>query len=351
MATGGDVLLDIALKEEQESESVRKKREALRKKKQKSSKRKPAEEPPSPERLAAQKRALAKRKAAQKRAAEEKKRAAQKFGTWLPDIRQHVINPQKLRLKPGSVEKQFELVDVGCSAQGVIVVSLAKKPALTLFSKPQGTSDELRQEVRKHLEADKKKDELPALKHEFFDAEAVKNFKVVQPVVYLHESMFAGVPVFGEGRIVVCLPPKPDSLEQRFLAFWLSEFRRFSAALEKYFQIKDLGILEGVPLSDPILDLKCHYSEEPLKVLDPDAAKLYEADPNIKLELAGWRCEGCGLVISEDARRKEKIGGLKGKAIAKAKCPKCEKQFGNTSLFKLAQPEKKPAEEASSESQ
>ena len=348
VATGGDVLLDIALKEEQESESVRKRREAQRKKKRKSSKGRPGEEPPSPERLAAQKRALAKRQAAQKRAAEKKKKAEQKYGTWLPDIRQHTINPQKLRLKPGSVEKQFDLVDVGCSAQGVIVVSLAKKPALTLFSKPKGTSEEVRQEVRAHLEADKKKDELPAPKHDFFDAEAVKKFKVVQPVVYVHESMFAGVPVFGEGRIVVCLPLKPGSPDQRFLAFWLSEFRQFSAALESYFQIKDLGILEGVPLTDPLLDLKCHYSEQPLKVLDPDAAKLYEADPNIKLELAGWRCEGCGLVISEEARRKEKIGGLKGKAIAKAKCPKCEKKFGKTSLFQLAEPEKKPAEEQSS---
>ena len=349
MATGGDVLLDIALTEEKESAGVRQKQEAQRKKTQKGSKRKSTGEPPSPERLAAQKRALAKRKAAQKRAAEQKKKAEEKW-SWLLDVRQHAINPQKLRLKPGSVEKQFEHVDVGCSAQGVIVISFAKKPALTLF-KPKTNPDDLRKEVREHLEADKKKDELPAPKHEFFDAEAVKQFKVVQPVVYVHESMFAGVPVFGEGRIVICLPLKPGSPEQRFLAFWLSEFRVFSKALEKYFEIKDLGILEGVPLTDPILDLKCHYSEEPLKVLDPDAAKLYEADPNIKLELAGWRCEGCGLVVGEEARRKEKIGGLKGKTIAKAKCPKCEKKFGNTQLFKLAEPETKPAEEESAKSE
>jgi hypothetical protein len=231
---------------------------------------------------------------------------------------------------------------VGCSAGGVIVASLAKKGGL--FGKPKSKPEETREEVRGHLESDKPLKDVPAPKHQFLEGEQLGQLKVVQPVVYVHESMFAGIAVFGEGRIAVRLPVSADSPEQQFLSFWLTEFRQFSAALDKYFQIKDLGILEGVPLTDPLLDLQCHYAETPLKVLDPEVLKFYQGDPSIKLELAGRRCEGCGLAVSEEARRKEKIGGLNGKAIAKHKCPKCEKKFGSISLFKLVEEEKKTPE-------
>lgn len=353
VATGGDVLLDIALREEAEREKVRKRREAAIKQKQARRKGGKAEagagagssqESPSPERLAAQKKALARRKAA-KRKAEEKKK---KFGVWLSDVRLHKVNPQKMKLKPGCEEKQFEPVDVGCSSAGVIVVSLAKKPAFALFSKSKSDPEETRKEVRAHLETEKAIKDVPAPEHEFLEGDAIGQIKVVQPAAYVHESMFAGVPVFGEGRIAVRLPVQSDSPEHRFLSFWLTEFRKFSQAMEKLLGIKDLGHLEGVPLTDPVLDLSCQYSEEALKAIDPEAIKFFEADPEIKLELIGRRCEGCGIAISEDARRKEKIGGLNGKSIAKAKCPKCEKKFGSISLFKVGESEsdKKSAESA-----
>lgn len=347
VATGGDVLLDIALREEEEAEKRRKKREA---KLQRHQKKKKGQRPdqggtPSPERLAAQKKVLARQKAAKRRAAAQKRKAQQKYGVWLTDVRDHAINPQKLKLKPGSVEKQFEPVDVGLSAEGLIVVSLMKKPAITLFSKPKSDPQETRQQVREHLEADKAKMDLPAASHRFFEKEKIDQVKVVQPVVYVHESMFAGVPIFGEGRIAVRLPQSAEESTQHFLSFRLTEFRKFSQAMERYFEIKDFGLLDGVPLTDPILELECHYSEEPIKAIDPDTLKFYNADADLKLELAGRRCENCGLVIGEEARRKEKIGGLNGKSIAKAKCPKCEKKFGTISLFRLAGEKKASPEE------
>ena len=347
VATGGDVLLDIALKEEAEAEKTRKRREAEIKRRRQKRKQDRAAKPgdadaPSPERLAAQKKALSRRKSAKMRA--DKTKAEPTFGLWLSDVHLHKLNPQKLKLKPGSEEKQFELVDMGCSSSGVVVASLTKKPGFTLFGKPKSDPAETRKEVRAHLEEGKDVKELPAPEHDFFEGEALGQIKVVQPVVYVHESMFAGVPVFGEGRIAVRLPVKADVNEQRFLSFWLTDFRKFSQALEQMLGIKDLGHLEGVPLTDPILDLSCHYSEAPLTAIDPEVLKFYQADPGITLELIGRRCEGCGLAVSEDARRKEKIGGLKGNAIAKAKCPKCEKKFGSISLFQIAGADKKPAE-------
>jgi len=352
VATGGDVLLDIALTEEKESEKVRKRRAALARKKQKQRKqrggKKAGKGDASPERLAAQKKALARRKAAKKRAA-DKPKAEPKYGLWLDDVRKHRVNPQKLKLKPGSEENQFEPVDVGVGSAGVVAVSLAKKPGLTLFQKSKSSPEETRKEIREHLEAEKPMEELPAPSHEFIDKETAGQFKVVQPAAYAHESMFAGVPVFGEGRIAVRLPVASDASEHRILSFWLTEFRQFSQALEQRFSIKDFGHLEGVPLTDPILDLQCHYSENPLKPIDPEYLKFYEADPAIELELIGRRCEGCGLAVSEEARRKEKIGGLRGKSIAKAKCPKCEKKFGSTSLYQVAGADKNTGDDAASE--
>ena len=52
----------------------------------------------------------------------------------------------------------------------------------------------------------------------------------------------------------------------------------------------------------------------------------------------GWRCSGCKLVVSEDARKKEKIGGSAGRGIAKAKCPKCKQPFGNNPLYTYTPP-------------
>ena len=55
---------------------------------------------------------------------------------------------------------------------------------------------------------------------------------------------------------------------------------------------------------------------------------LYLADPALNAVIGGYRCQGCGLVVSEDGRKKEKLGGANAKGLAKAKCPKCGEKFG-----------------------
>ena len=64
----------------------------------------------------------------------------------------------------------------------------------------------------------------------------------------------------------------------------------------------------------------------------------YQADPTFTLEVTGWRCAGCKIVVSEAARAEAKLGGANGKGIAKAKCPKCTQKMGNQPLYQL--PEK-----------
>jgi hypothetical protein len=172
-------------------------------------------------------------------------------------------------------------------------------------------------------------------------------FRVAQPSVSHTESMFAGVPVFGEGKIAVRLPKIDESADPQFLSFWLSEFRKFAAILDEFYGIKKFGEDSGIPLEDVLTERVCHFSEEHLNYLEQ--IDFYQRDPGYKLKLIGRRCQGCGLVVSEESRKKEKIGGKNGKGIAKAKCPKCEKPFGDISLFAFDDtPATKPADSPAS---
>ena len=85
-----------------------------------------------------------------------------------------------------------------------------------------------------------------------------------------------------------------------------------------------LAILEGWP------------KNQPLRILEN--IDFYKGDPGFKLKVIGYKCAGCGLVVSEDSREKEKIGGKDAKKIAKAACPKCKKPFGNLPQYVLDVP-------------
>jgi hypothetical protein len=38
------------------------------------------------------------------------------------------------------------------------------------------------------------------------------------------------------------------------------------------------------------------------------------------------------LIVSEDSRKKEKVGGKSPDSVAKSKCPKCKQKMGNHQL-------------------
>jgi DNA-directed RNA polymerase subunit RPC12/RpoP len=71
----------------------------------------------------------------------------------------------------------------------------------------------------------------------------------------------------------------------------------------------------------------------------------YQQDSGFELELSGYRCTACGAVVSEEGRKKNKLGGANGSGIAKAKCPKCSGKMGEDKLFRLKKTGEKPAAE------
>lgn len=363
VATGGDVLLDVALKEEQESAVRRMERAKVRAEKRKIARpgftfvfcphghrmevpeknrgrwgrcpkcREPFHVPETPWReAAAQDEESAEAAEAKTSKPEESEVTAGAYTRWMPEVRWHVVNPEKLKLKAGSLVDDFDQRDLGFSPEMMLVLLLLKKGGFFGSVDPK-KKDEAREAMLEHLRADKGLDKLPVAEQESFDLEKIEKIRVVSPVPEGDEPMFMGVPVFGEGRIWVRVPGEKGASEMKLASLHLSEFRRFVRILEDLYGVGDLTEGLDVPMTDEFTELKCHYSDEKLYVLED--VTYHQVDPAIKLQLVGRKCQECGLVVSEDSRKKEKIGGASGKGIAKAKCPKCEKKFGDISLFSI----------------
>ncbi|MEQ8856224.1 hypothetical protein [Gimesia sp.] len=266
---------------------------------------------------------------------------------WFQNLKLHAVDPTKLKLKPNSLEKTFTTVDVAISPERMLLLGLVKAGLLGGGSKDK--QDQARIEIAQHLREEKDDAEIPAASVQTLSADQISKLKVVFPTMYDHESIFAGVPVFGKGRIAIALPKQEDSKENQYLTFSLTEYRKFAEALQELHSVGDLGPDSGIPLTDETRQVTCHYSEEQFEALENENLEFYEADPEIELTLVGRQCQGCQLIVSEDSRKKERIGGKTGKAIAKAKCPKCSEKFGNISLWQIKQadaPTEEPQEEA-----
>lgn len=255
--------------------------------------------------------------------------AAGKFTRWMKDAHIHPLDPTKLKLKPGSLESTFETQDLAFGLDGLLLLTLSKKGGL--FGGGDKKKPEVRDAAVAHLAAGKPLSELQVASQRLFGPDTIKQIQVVQPVIYAHESMFAGIPVFGNHRIAVRLPKPSEGTELLFASFWLSEFREFAKQMDEVFGVQGFGEDVGIPLVDKLTEHKCHYTEQTFQALDN--ADYHQADPNLKLAIVGRKCEGCGLVVSEDGRKKEKLGGADGKGIAKAKCPKCQKKFGTFAFY------------------
>ena len=259
---------------------------------------------------------------------------------WLRDVRLHAVKPAKARRKPGGHEKDFQPADLAFSkTAGLLAVSLTVKPAGLMAKKKK--PEEVRTEVAAGLVAGKPAAELPCETRLAYEPATLGKLVVESPPAYEHESTFAGVPVFGEGRIAVKLSQGPQPDELHFVSLTLSQYRRLKNLLAGLFDQPGLGLGCPIPEADETATVECHYSETSLAILRQPA--FYLSDPELPLDTVGYRCESCGLIVGEESRRKEKIGGLDGKKLAGAKCPKCKGKFGESRLYALAaKPETPP---------
>ena len=277
----------------------------------------------------------------------EKSKSSDIKVAWLNEVRLHVIQPTDVTLKPGSLEKTFDSVDLGFHESGLHVIQAAPPAKKSFFSKATDgppSVDEQRKLVREHVAKTGAIADLPFGELFSVPSEQISNIRLIQPVKEAHASMFAGVPVFGDGQIAIYLPlPLPDN-QQAFLSFPISMHRKIAEQLKSLFKF-DVGAEDnGVPASEEFDTLRCHLTEMPVRSLKN--VVYYENDPAFELELSGHVCTMCGIAITEDARAKKKLGGAAGKGIAKAKCPKCSNKFGDQKAWNVAKaPDDEQAEE------
>ena len=157
--------------------------------------------------------------------------------------------------------------------------------------------------------------------------------------------MFAGVPVFGDGRIAIFLPiPSEDGL-QAYCSQGLTTFRKLHEVLKTNFRLELPATENGVPDAERSDSLNCFINQS--RVESVRNLSYYRQDPAFELELSGYRCKSCTAVISEEGRKKNKLGGANGKGIAKAKCPKCSGKMGEELLYRI---KKSPVADAAGQS-
>jgi hypothetical protein len=267
----------------------------------------------------------------------EASRDPAKLDRHFPAMHVHLVEPTKLKIKQGSLAKTFEELDLCFGQDGLAMVSLAKKGMRG--PKPE----QIRKELIEHLENDLKLKNVPGDLRHLFDIEELRQLATVHPTAYAHESIFGGINVFGPGMIAVRLPGR-EAGKLEFVSMSLSVFRRFRQQLLEQCGHELKFEADLIPLEETTTPALCHYTDKPIRYLGN--IELYENDPEFTLELVGWKCQACGLTVSEDGRKKENIGGKNGKAIAKAKCPKCSNPFGRNPLYALQQeaPAKSEAE-------
>jgi uncharacterized protein with PIN domain len=251
------------------------------------------------------------------------------FEHWIEDIRLHRVNPLKLKLKKDSVAADYSTTDIAASPNGVLLSVVFSGGGSFRAGKEAKQKPENRKSVRDHLSAGLPVADLPVAPHYEMQRDELQILKIIQPTMPGEESMFADVPVFGEGRIVVRTPAADSPTERAYLSFSLSQFRRFVQTLEEVLGLTGFGEGTIIPLTDDITEMTCHYSDQVLRVLPNEKLVFYQADPDMKVATLGHKCTKCGVVLSEDSRKKEKVGGKADASVAKARCPKCKQLMGS----------------------
>jgi len=266
--------------------------------------------------------------------------------SWLNDVWFHVLSPATLVLKPGSLTGKHVDVDVAMSEAGLQVLTFSgtvkKKRSLFSFvsSGKKGDHQVRRKQIHEQVAASGDFKSLENVELRTVDADRISDIRLVQPVAKASESMFAGVPVFGEGRIAIFLPVALDDSKQAFLSFTLSGWRAFSDHLKSLFGVELPAAENGIPEGDKTETLSCFLNQSKVEAIQ--GLLYYQQDSAYQLELTGYKCKSCGTIVSEEGRKKIKLGGVKGRSIAKAKCPKCTNKMQAEPLYKIAKAPEAP---------
>jgi len=259
------------------------------------------------------------------------------YARFITDVALHKVNPQKLKVKADSLLAEGLPVDIGIAPDHLLIAVLfTGSGPFRAMQEPKKKAAN-RTALQQHVASGRPLAELQLPGQHTLPRDLLAQIRIVQPAIPGEESLFADVPVFGTGRIAVRVPGLDGGNERAYLAFTLTQFRQFAEALAENFQLNGLGSGTAIPLADEFDEHKCHYSEVELKAIPAEVLPFYNADKSRAPVVIGHKCQACGLVVSEDSRKKEKVGSKNPASVAGAKCPKCKAKMGKGILMGFPQ--------------
>jgi hypothetical protein len=155
----------------------------------------------------------------------EEKPVVQVNVTWISDVWFHVLAPGSVTLKPGSAAANHALADLAITPEALHIVSFLggekKKKSLLSFGggAKAGELADVRRQVREQVATTGEFQGLTDCQVRSLAADQIPVLKLVQPILKVHESMFAGVPIFGDGRVAVFLPVEAEPGQQAYCSF------------------------------------------------------------------------------------------------------------------------------------
>ncbi|MCY2965844.1 MAG: zinc ribbon domain-containing protein, partial [Planctomycetota bacterium] len=176
------------------------------------------------------------------------------YTKWVTDVLLHRMVPKNLKLLPASLLADGLPVDLGISADHILVAVLFSGggPFRSMQEPKQKAAN--RKTLLEHLAANKALVELKLPAQHTLSREQLQQLRIVQPSTPTEESVFADVPVFGEGRIGVRVSSLDTPNDRAYLSFTLGQFRQFSEALGETFGLADFGSGTAIPMQDEFVE-------------------------------------------------------------------------------------------------
>ena len=234
-----------------------------------------------------------------------------KYKRWLPDIRLHTVDPLKLRIKADSLLNECTAVDLGFAETDLLIATLIAGK----FGANAKKMAPVRQAMIEHFLKQSPVETLAVAAKKVYTTELLPQFTLAQPTPAGTESLFADIPVFGTNRIAIRIPKMAEDKHTTYLSFCLSEFRAFvecfggiPAGSRGFWSQRGVNVSVDRPIHEEEVP---NFSEVPV-MRTAVQVNYYEKDPGFKLEISGWKCTACGIVISEKARAEKKFGNANG---------------------------------------
>lgn len=231
-----------------------------------------------------------------------------------------------------------EEIDLHVGQHGLLLLWPDEKPGL--MKSAAKLRGEIKTKINQHLTKDAASAEFPAKRFLHFSAKTLSELKLIIDDPKAEEPV---VSLYAPGQIALSVPHTKTEKEKEEqtteLVLSLTSYRLIYNELKSHDIEVPFHLENIVPVNDETTERECAFSNEKFQVLK--SPEYYEADPAFQLEPAGWSCQSCEAVVSEESRIEQSFGGKKPKGLAKAKCPKCEQPFGNQPLweFKKETPE------------